>query len=46
MLGVSVAQLRALIKTHILKKEDMTHDTLATLRPSDLLILRILKGNC
>jgi hypothetical protein len=45
-LGVSVEQLRTLIRSHIVKTdEDMAHVAAATYQPSDLLILRmILKG--
>ncbi|MBL8212110.1 MAG: hypothetical protein JNK87_15445 [Bryobacterales bacterium] len=45
-LGVSVEQLRTLIRSHIVKTdEDMAHVAAATYQPSDLLVLRmILKG--
>lgn len=45
-LGVSVEQLRTLIRSHIVKTdEDMAHVAAASYQPSDLLVLRmILKG--
>ncbi len=44
-LGVSVEQLRTLIKSHILKgDEDPQNVAQATFQPSDLLILRMMLG--
>lgn len=47
-LGVTVEQLRVLIRNHIAKSdEDLTHIAVATFHPSDLLLLKILAGqNC
>ena len=42
-LGVSVEQLRTLIRSHIVKTdEDMAHVAAATYQPSDLLVLRMI----
>lgn len=44
-LGVSVEQLRALIRSHIAQsEEDLTHVSTASFHPSDLLVLKILSG--
>jgi hypothetical protein len=44
-LGVTVEQLRVLIRHHIAKSdEDLTHIAVATFHPSDLLVLKILAG--
>lgn len=44
-LGVSVDDLRALIRSHILKsEEDASHVPSTTFQPSDLLVLRMLLG--
>jgi hypothetical protein len=44
-LGVTVDQLRVLIRNHIAKSdEDLTHIAIATFHPSDLLVLKILAG--
>jgi hypothetical protein len=44
-LGVSVEQLRALIKNYVVvADEDLTNVPNATFQPSDLLLLRILSG--
>jgi hypothetical protein len=44
-LGVTVEQLRVLIRNHIAKSdEDLTHIAIATFHPSDLLVLKILAG--
>jgi hypothetical protein len=44
-LGVTVDQLRVLIRHHIAKSdEDLTHIAVATFHPSDLLVLKILSG--
>ncbi len=45
-LGVSVEQLRALIRSHIAQSEDdLNHVAVASFHPSDLLVLKILAGN-
>ncbi|HEX5227717.1 MAG TPA: hypothetical protein VFW44_08400 [Bryobacteraceae bacterium] len=44
-LGVTVEQLRVLIRNHIAKTdEDLAHIAIATFHPSDLLVLKILAG--
>ena len=44
MLGVSVDQLRSLVRDHIVKGENEADAELPTYRPSDLVVLRILAG--
>lgn len=45
-LGVSVEQLRTLIRSHIAQSdEDLNHVAVATFHPSDLLVLKILARN-
>jgi hypothetical protein len=44
-LGVTVDQLRVLIRSHIAQTdEDLTHIAVASFHPSDLLVLKILAG--
>jgi len=44
-LGLSVDQLRTLIRSHIVERdEDLTNVPVAQFQPSDLLLLRILAG--
>jgi hypothetical protein len=44
-LGVTVDQLRSLIRSHIAQSdEDLNHIAVATFHPSDLLVLKILAG--
>ena len=44
-LGLSVEQLRALIRSHIAQTdEDLNHIAMASFHPSDLLVLKILAG--
>jgi hypothetical protein len=44
-LGVTVEQLRVLIRNHIAQSdEDLNHIGVATFHPSDLLVLKILTG--
>jgi hypothetical protein len=44
-LGVTVEQLRVLIRNHIAQSdEDLNHIAVATFHPSDLLVLKILSG--
>lgn len=44
-LGVTVEQLRVLIRNHIAKSDDdLAHIAVATFHPSDLLVLKILAG--
>lgn len=42
-LGVSVAQLRTMIRSHVVERdEDLSNIPVTTFQPSDLLILRLL----
>ena len=41
-LGLSVQQLRVLVKTHISDDEELPED--ATFQPSDLIVLSVLAG--
>lgn len=44
-LGVTVDQLRALIRSHIAQsEEDLNHVASTSFHPSDLLVLKILSG--
>ena len=44
-LGVSVEQLRTLIRSHIVETdEDLNNVAVASFHPSDLLLLKILSG--
>ena len=44
-LGVTVEQLRTLIRSHIVETdEDLTNVPMASFQPSDLLVLKILSG--
>ena len=44
-LGISVAQLRTMIRSHVVEKdEDLNNVPVTTFQPSDLLILRLLAG--
>ena len=44
-LGVSVDQLRTMIRSHVVERdEDLTNVPVTTFQPSDLLILRLLSG--
>ena len=44
-LGVTVEQLRTLIRSHIAQTdEDLNHIAVASFHPSDLLVLKILAG--
>jgi hypothetical protein len=44
-LGVSVEQLRTMIRSHIVETdEDLNNVSVASFQPSDLLILKILSG--
>ena len=44
-LGVTVDQLRVLIRSHIAQSdEDLNHLSIASFHPSDLLLLKILAG--
>ena len=45
-LGVTVEQLRTLIRSHIAQSDDdLSHVAVATFHPSDLLVLKILAKN-
>jgi hypothetical protein len=44
-LGISVGQLRTMIRSHVVEKdEDLNNVPVHTFQPSDLLILRLLTG--
>jgi len=44
-LGVSVDQLRTMIRSHVIDRdEDLTNVPATTFQPSDLLVLRLLAG--
>ena len=44
-LGVSVEQLRTMIRSHVVERdEDLNNVPVTTFQPSDLLILRLLGG--
>lgn len=44
-LGVSVDQLRVIIRSHVVERdEDLNNVPVTTFQPSDLLILRLLAG--
>jgi hypothetical protein len=44
-LGVSVEQLRTMIRSHVVDRdEDLNNVAVTTFQPSDLLILRLLTG--
>jgi hypothetical protein len=44
-LGVSVDQLRSMIRSHVVDRdEDLNNVPVTTFQPSDLLILRLLTG--
>jgi hypothetical protein len=42
MLGVSVEELRTLVREHILKEDDVSGASLSTYQPSDVVLLRVL----
>jgi DNA-binding transcriptional MerR regulator len=44
ILGVSIDQLRVLVKTHIVKEEEVGNGSVSIFQPADLLVLRILSG--
>jgi hypothetical protein len=44
-LGVSIDQLRTMIRSHVVERdEDLTNVPVTTFQPSDLLVLRLLSG--
>ena len=44
-LGVTVEQLRSLIRAHVIEREeDLSNLSIASFQPSDLLLLRFLTG--
>jgi hypothetical protein len=44
-LGVSVEQLRRMIRSHVVDREEDAHNIpVTTFQPSDLLVLRLLAG--
>ena len=45
-LGVSIDQLRTMIRSHVVDREEDLNNVAATsFQPSDLLVLRLLAGN-
>jgi DNA-binding transcriptional MerR regulator len=44
ILGVSIDQLRVLVKNHIVKEEEVGNGSVSIFQPADLLVLRILSG--
>ena len=44
MLGVSVDQLRSMVRDHIVRDDEVLADSIAAFQSSDLLILKILSG--
>jgi DNA-binding transcriptional MerR regulator len=44
ILGVSIDQLRILVKNHIVKEEEVGNGSVSIFQPADLLVLRILSG--
>ena len=45
-LGISVEQLRNMIRSHVVdREEDLSNVAATTFQPSDLLVLRLLAGN-
>ena len=44
-LGITVAQLRTMIRSHVVDRDEDLHNVpVTTFQPSDLLILRLLTG--
>jgi hypothetical protein len=44
-LGISVEQLRGMIRSHVVdREEDLNNVPVTTFQPSDLLVLRLLAG--
>ena len=44
-LGISVLQLRTMIRSHVIDRdEDLNNVPVTTFQPSDLLVLRLLSG--
>jgi hypothetical protein len=41
-LGVSISQLRALVRTHVIQEESGADVPIPTFRPTDLLLLKML----
>ena len=41
-LGISISQLRALVRTHVIKEEFGADVPIPTFRPTDLLLLKML----
>jgi hypothetical protein len=45
-LGISVEQLRTMIRSHVIdREEDLSNVSATAFQPSDLLVLRLLAGN-
>ena len=45
MLGVSVNELRSMVRAHIVRDDEVLADSIAAFQSSDLLILKILSGS-
>ena len=41
-LGISIGQLRSLVRTHVIKEEAVMDIPIPTFRPTDLLLLKML----
>ena len=44
-LGVSITELRALVRTHVIKEEGGPDAPITTFRPTDLLLLKMLSSS-
>jgi hypothetical protein len=44
MLDITVEELRLLVKNHITRDEELPEDACAALKPTDLLLLKLLRG--
>jgi hypothetical protein len=44
ILGISVQELRTLVKNHISKEDELGNGAVSVFQPADLVVLRILSG--
>ena len=44
-LGISIGQLRALVRTHVIKEDTGMEVPIPSFRPTDLLLLKMLSGS-
>jgi hypothetical protein len=44
-LGVSISELRSLVRTHVIKEEGGSDAPITTFRPTDLLLLKMLSSS-